>query len=108
MLKLKQGEPAKIGLAPSTAIEQGMKLKAGIYTQTGKPLFETTYPDDQTIEKLDENHFAMEIPHRITRRFVGPTTLRLVIYTADKNFVNAGENPIEIYWQEEPATKELK
>ena len=108
MLKLRQGEPTKIALAPSAAIEEGMKLKAGIYTSSGKPLFETTYPDDGLIEKLDETHFAMEIPHRATRRFVGPTTLRLVIYTEDKTFVNAGENAIEIYWEEEPATKELK
>lgn len=104
---LKQGDTTTISMELSESIG-GNKLKLGIYSINGdRPLFETTYPDDGLIELIDETNMAATLPYDVTRNFVGMTTLRLVVFSPDMSFVNAGENCIRINWASEPATKNM-
>lgn len=107
-VKLRQGDDTKIAMEVTPPLREGHKLKVGIYSPYGKLLHDTYYPDESEIMKLDDSHFLLELPHEVTRKFKGATTLRFVIYTADKTLVNAGENPMQIVWEEEPATQNLK
>lgn len=106
-VKLRQGDNAKIVMEVTPPLREGHKLKVGIYSPYGKPLFETYYPDEGNITKVDNMHFMLELHHEVTRKMKGATTLRFVIYTADRALVNAGEKAMPIVWEEEPATQNL-
>lgn len=108
MATFRQGDTTTITMTSDVAIGDDKKIKAGIYSMSGKPLFETTYPDDGLISKIDSTHFALELDYYVTRKLAGATTFRVVIYTNDKQLVNAGENAIVVNWSSEPSTKELK
>lgn len=103
---LRQGDTTTITMELSQPID-GLDIKAGIYTPTGKELF-CAYLSDGGITAVDETHLLLELTNIVTRRFVGATTLRLVVFRDDRSLVNAGENCIILNWQEEPATRSLK
>ena len=92
----------------SPPLKDGHKLKVGIYTPSGKPLYETYYPDESDIVKVDESHFLVDLQHSKTRNLKGITTLRCVIYTQDRTLVTAGNNAMPILWVDEPSTQKLK
>ena len=104
----RQGDTTKIAMEVTPPLREGHKLKVGIYSPYGKPLFETYYPDESNITTLDTRPFPLELPHETTRKFKGATTLRCVIYTADKMLVNAGEKAMPLLWGDEPATQNLR
>ncbi len=106
-VKFRQGDNTKIVMEVTPPLREGHKLKVGIYSPYGKPLFETYYPDEGNITKVDNMHFMLELRHEVTRKMKGATTLRFVIYTADRTLVNAGEKAMPIEWEEEPATQNL-
>jgi len=103
----RQGDTTTFSMTLSEELGNN-KLKLGIYTSTGKPLFETCWPDDGLIEQVDSTHYTLTIPHETTKKFLGSTTLRAAVYTQDLTLVNAGENAIVINWAAEPVTKELQ
>lgn len=107
-VKLRQGDDSTIAMEVTPPLREGHKLKAGIYSPYGKPLYETYYPDESDIVKVDDSHFLLELKHDVTRKIKGATTLRFVIYTADRTLVNAGEKAMPIVWEEEPATNNLR
>ena len=103
---LRQGDTTTITMELSQPID-GLDMKAGIYTPTGKELF-CAYLSDGGITAVDGTHLLLELPNSVTRRFAGATTLRLAIFKDDRSLVNAGENCIALNWQAEPATRSLK
>ncbi len=104
----RQGDTTTINIEVTPPLQEEHKLKIGIYSPYGKPLFETYYPDENNITKVDNQHYMLEMTHEVTRNFKGATTLRCVIYTADKTFVNAGEKAMPLLWGDEPATQSFR
>lgn len=104
---LRQGDTTPVLMEISKPLGT-FKLKAGFYNPLGTPLFEAVYPDDRTITKIDDTHYELKIPYAISRKMQGAATFRAAVYTADLEFVNAGENAIPVVWEREPATRELK
>jgi hypothetical protein len=105
MLELRQGDTTTIMLETSAELS-GKKLKVGIYTPMGKPLFETV-TDDGLIEQVDETHYALQLDWNTTRNFSGATILKLAVFTEDRKFVSAGEQSMQIEWVTEVVTNKL-
>jgi hypothetical protein len=103
----KRGNTRTILMSLSAPLGEGMKLKVGLYTPYGKPLYETTYPDGDII-RTDETHYALKLTHGVTSRLLGRTELRAAVYTPDKETVMAAKNHIDMFWKNEPVTRELK
>lgn len=103
---LRQGDTTDITFELSQSLGD-MDMKVGIYNTSGKGLYET-YVSDGIIQKVDNTHYTLRIPWEITKKFIGETTLRVALFTSDKQMVNAGENWVSITWDKEPVTKELK
>lgn len=82
-------------------------LKVGVYNQHGGAVYETVYPTDGEIVQVDSTHYALTIPHTITKRFIGLLNMRLVVYSEDLGMVNAGETSIPMTWEGEPANLNL-
>lgn len=102
----RQGDTTTITMELSHELD-GKKLKVGIYSTSGKPLFETTTGEGY-IQQVDATHYILTLHYEVTKNFTGITTLRVAVYTSDKQFVNAGENWMTLQWDKEPVTKELK
>lgn len=85
----------------------GNLLKVGIYNNFGGALYETVYPDDGEIVEIDSTHYALTIPHSVTKKFSGQLNMRLVVFAADLSMVNAGETSIPMTWESEPANNNL-
>ena len=92
----------------SQPLAEGMKIKLGLYNTSDKPVWETYYPDDNVIEKVDDTHYFFKLDYNVTRKLSGNLTLRAAIYTEDLEFVNAGNNYIPMNWIPEPVTKTLR
>lgn len=106
--KFRQGNTLDIAMEPLLPLREGYKLKVGIYNPYGKALYETNYPDDGDIVKVDDTHYILHLRHATTLCFKGATTLRFVIYNENGTLVVSGENAMPMLWDEEPATKNLK
>lgn len=106
-MNFRQGDTTTVAMVASAALAEGMKLKVGIYTIKGLPLYKTTYPGGD-IDMVDSTHFVLQIDYEITRKMVGTTTLRAAIYSADRRLVNSAENHIVLNWAPEPVTRELE
>ena len=104
-VKFRQGDNATVAIELGAPLG-GNRLKIGIYSQYGKPLYETKYPDGD-VRLVDETHLLLEISHEITRRMQGVTTLRLCEYSEDLSMVNSGENWMTIVWEPEPVNENL-
>ena len=104
----RQGNTLDIAMEPSPPLMEGYKLKVGIYNPYGKALYETYYPDDGDIVKVDDTHYILHLQHSVTLGFKGATTLRIVIHSEDGTLVSSGENAMPLIWDEEPATKNLR
>lgn len=102
---LRQGDTTTVMMELSEPLG-GNNLKVGIYSSSGKPLFETYYPGD-LIELIDGTHLSLTIPYETTRYFYGVTTMRFAVFDESKSLVNAGENSITINWVKEPVTQSL-
>ena len=105
---IRQGNTLDIAMEPSPPLMEGYKLKVGIYNPYGTALYETYYPDDGDIVKVDDTHYMLYLQHSVTQKLQGPTTLRIVIYNEDKSLVSSGEDAMPMTWIVEPATKNLK
>lgn len=103
----RQGNTLDIAMEPSHPLE-GYKLKVGIYNPYGTALYETYYPDDGDIVKVDDTHYMLHLTHAVTKKLTGQATLRIVIFNEDKSLVSSGEDAVPITWGLEPATKNLK
>ena len=103
----RQGDTTNVAIELSESLGE-CKLKVGIYTPYGKPLYETYWPDEADITQVDDRHFLLEISHDVTRKFKGETTLRAVLYTQDRKLVNAGETAIFLKWEPEPSTENIQ
>lgn len=101
----RQGDTTTITMELSSALD-GKKLKVGIYTQSGKPLFETVTGDGM-IQQVDTTHYILKLEHEVTKNLVGTVDLRVAVYTSDKQFVNAGENWMTLNFEKEPVTKNI-
>jgi hypothetical protein len=101
----RQGDTTDIMMESNFTLD-GKKLKVGLYSVSGKPIFETT-TGDGLIQIVDSTHFTLKLEYDVTRNFVGIMTLRVAVYTSDKGFVNAGENWMTLQWEKEPVTKVL-
>ena len=104
----KQGDTTTVMMEVTPDIGDGMSLKVGIYNMAGKPLFETSWPSDGLIEKLDDGVYGLRLHHDVTNKFNGVTTLRITIYYPDGSFVNAGETAMQLTWSPEPVNQNLK
>lgn len=105
-MTFRQGDTTTITIVRSEALPEGRDIKIGIYNPAGKALFEAKLSDGG-VQQVDDTHFVVNIPYEITSRMTGPTTLRAAEYTADRQYVNAGENAIQINWTNEPVTKNI-
>lgn len=103
-----QGDTTDIVMTLSEALPEGLNLKIGLYNTNGKALWETYYPEDGLIQKVDSTHFTLKLDYETTRKFAGNTTLRGAIFSPGHDLVNAGENSIPISWIPEPVTKNLR
>ena len=103
-----QGDTTNIVMTMSEPIPDELHLKLGLYSLNGKAIWETYYPDDGVIQKVDNTHYTLKMDYDLTRKFSGNTTMRAVVFSPDHDFVNAGENSIPINWVPEPATKTLR
>lgn len=106
MATYRQGDTLSCTMELSEPLGDNL-LKVGIYSQYGGALYETVYPDDGEIVEIDSTHYALTIQHLVTRNFVGPLNMRLVVFAADLSMVNAGETSIPMTWEAEPANKNL-
>lgn len=102
----RQGDNATIAIAFEHPLHCN-KLKVGIYSPMGRPLYETNYPDDGDIVKVDDKHFILELLPAVTIKLQGKTSLRLCQYSSDLSVVNSGENDITLIWEPEPVNKNL-
>lgn len=107
-IQFRRGDTSTVMMRINSPIGEGMKLKVGIYTISGKPLFETIWPDGGRIKKIDDNTFCLELQYSDTIKLTGPTTLRLALFKDDLSFVNAGENAMQLTWSPEPVNERLK
>lgn len=105
--ELQQGATTTIGIRPNLPLGN-KKLKIGIYSENGKPLLETTYPDDGQIKDAGENTLVLELNHETTRRLAGDAYLSAVIYEADKSIVSPSRNRAKIHIKPTPETRTLK
>lgn len=103
----RQGDSTTVAVKISEPLPEDMDVKIGFYSPYGKPLFEATLSGGG-ITRIDDTHLLVELPHEMTRRMAGATTLRAVIYAPDLSYVNAGENAVPVVWEGEPATRNLK
>ena len=78
----------------------GNMLNFAIYTPGNIPVYTATYPGD--IAMVDSTHFALTIPHSVTRKFFGTLTARLCVCSSDLTLVNAGEQEMAMEWDADP------
>lgn len=103
----RQGDTTTITMELSHPLED-RKLKIGIYRTGGAPLYETIYPDNGEINKLDDTHYVLKLTHEVSMKLIGMLNLRTTIFSSDLSFVNSGENVVNMVWDKEPVNKNLK
>lgn len=101
----RQGDNATIAIEVAHPLN-GNKLKVGIYSPLGRPLYETNYPDGDIV-KVDDKHFILELAPAVTITLQGKTSLRICQYSSDLSVVNSGENDMTLIWEPEPVNKNL-
>lgn len=106
MAVFRQGDTATIGIEVFQPMDD-YKLKIGIYRSGGVSLYETIYPDDGKIIKIDDYHFALKLEHEDTMKLIGNLTLRATVFKPDLSIVNSGESVMELLWEKEPVNKGL-
>lgn len=106
MTAFRQGDTTSCTMELSEPLGENL-LKVGIYNDFGGALYETVYPDDGEIVEIDLTHYALTIPHSVTKKFSGQLNMRLVVYSEDLGMVNAGETAIPMTWEGEPANLNL-
>lgn len=102
----RQGDTTTVTMVRNEALPEGRDIKAGFYNPAGNPLFEAKLSDGG-IQQVDGTHFIINIPYETSRKITGPTTFRAVEFTADRQYVNAGENAIQVNWTSEPVSQNL-
>lgn len=83
------------------------KIKIGLYRPGGTPVFESVYPDDGNITKINDRLLLFEITHEEAMKLVGTFTLRLSIYEPDFSMVKSGEDVMTLVWEKEPVNYNL-
>lgn len=102
----RQGDNVTLMMEPDFQLQDGECLKVGLYTTTGKPLYETSYPDGYIV-KVDDSHYLLELEHCTTTNFCGVVVLRMCIYNDGLSMVNSGENTMTMVFCPEPVNRNL-
>ena len=100
----RQGDNVTLMMEPDFQLQDGECLKVGIYTTTGKPLYETSYPDGGIV-KVDDSHYLLDLEH--CTKFCGVVVLRMCIYNDGLSMVNSGENTMTMVFGPEPVNRNL-
>lgn len=106
MAIFRQGDTTNVDIELWKPLD-GKKMKLGLYRSGGAPLYETVYPDDGKIQKIDECHYILKIGYEEAMSLVGTLTLRVTVYSEDLSMVNSGENVMTLTWEKEPVNKNL-
>ena len=103
----RQGDTTTVSMTLSEPLGD-KKLKIGLFKSNGEPFIEYTYPDDEAVQRIDDTHYVLALSHSDSIRLIGTVILRATVYSADKSFVNSGENTISMMWGKEPVNQNLK
>lgn len=81
-----------------------MRIMVLIYNSIDMILFEARYPE--TIERVDDITYCVQIPHEVTKNFQGKLTMEFSAYSAD--MVTIAKNKIEMFWVKNLSSKKVR